>query len=44
MKNAVSRLYGLEHPLMMLIAIALITIGYSKAKRAIEDRLKFKSA
>ncbi|TYP93113.1 hypothetical protein BC792_11414 [Sphingobacterium allocomposti] len=34
MKNSLSRLYFLEHPLMMLIAIVLITIGYSKAKKA----------
>lgn len=33
MKDGISRLYFLEHPLTMLIAIVLITIGYSKAKR-----------
>ncbi|MCY4780223.1 hypothetical protein ORI89_11215 [Sphingobacterium sp. UT-1RO-CII-1] len=33
MKNSLSRLYFLEHPLMMIIAIILITIGYSKAKK-----------
>ncbi|WP_437921738.1 hypothetical protein [Sphingobacterium sp. LRF_L2] len=33
MKNGLSRLYFLEHPLMMLLAIVLITIGYSKAKK-----------
>lgn len=43
MKNSTSRLYGLEHPMMMLIAIILITIGYSKSKKATEDRLKFKN-
>lgn len=37
MSNSLSRLYFLEHPLMMLIAIVLITIGYSKAKKAKED-------
>lgn len=37
MKNSLSRLYFLEHPLMMILAIVLITIGYSKAKRAKED-------
>jgi len=33
MKNSLSRLYFMEHPIMMLIGIALITIGYSKAKK-----------
>lgn len=33
MKDGIARLYFLEHPLMMLIAIILITVGYSKAKR-----------
>lgn len=33
MKDSISRLYFLEHPLMMLVAIILITIGYSRAKR-----------
>src|SRR3546814_7000817 len=33
MKISTSRLYFLEHPLMMLIAIILITVGYSKAKK-----------
>ncbi len=33
MKDSIARLYFLEHPLMMLIAIILITVGYSKAKR-----------
>lgn len=37
MKNGLSRLYFLEHPLMMLIAIVLITIGYSKSKRATDN-------
>lgn len=42
MKIAEQRLYALEHPLMMLIAIVLITIGYAKAKRATVDGQKFK--
>ncbi len=33
MKVASSRFYFLEHPLMMIIAIILITIGYSKSKK-----------
>ena len=38
MKNSLSRLYFLEHPLMMIIAIVLITIGYSKAKKIIDAK------
>lgn len=41
MKNSISRLYILEHPMMMIIAAVLITYGYSKAKRLKEDKAKF---
>lgn len=34
MSNADYRFYGIEHIATMIIAIALITIGYSKSKRA----------
>jgi len=43
MKNAVTRLYVLEHPLTMVIAVVLITVGYSRAKRLTEDKARFKS-
>ncbi len=36
------RLYAVEHPLMMLIGVVLITVGYSKAKRTADDRGRFK--
>lgn len=42
MKNRVSRLYILEHPLMMIIGIVLITIGYSQSKRIKDDMAKYK--
>jgi hypothetical protein len=42
MKESTSRLYMLEHPLMMIIAIVLITIGYSKSKKAATDEGKYK--
>lgn len=42
MKNEMSRLYILEHPLMMIIGLTLITIGYSKAKKSESDRKSFK--
>ncbi len=35
MKISITRLYLVEHPLVMILAVALITIGYSKAKKAI---------
>lgn len=43
MKDAMLRFYGVEHLVGMLIAIALITIGYSRAKRKTEAVAKFKT-
>lgn len=37
MSNSGARFYFLEHPLMMIIGIIVITIGYSKAKKAPAD-------
>lgn len=37
MKNAVTRFYSVEHLTIMLLAIVLITVGYSKAKRKADD-------
>ena len=42
MKDATLRLYLVEHPLIMIIAIALITIGYSKHKKKLTSKPKFK--
>jgi len=42
MKHATTRLIGLEHPLAMITAIVLITIGYSKSKRATDGQAKFR--
>lgn len=42
MKDSTLRLYLVEHPLMMLIAIVLITIGYSKHKKKLTSSPKFK--
>lgn len=41
MKNPIYRFYSVEHISLMLIAIALITVGYSKSKRAATDAKKF---
>ncbi|TYA60107.1 hypothetical protein [Formosa maritima] len=43
MKNSVDRLYLIEHPLVNIIAIALITIGYSKHKKKLLSEAKFKT-
>lgn len=43
MKDSVSRLYMLEHPLMMVLGVILITIGYARAKRQIGHRKGFSS-
>lgn len=42
MKDSTARLLMLEHPLMMMIGIVLITVGYSQAKRITVDNIKFK--
>ena len=42
MKDAALRLTSLEHPLLNLIAIALITIGWSSHKKAAGSEAKFK--
>jgi hypothetical protein len=43
MKNAAVRLTSLEHPLINIIAIVLITIGWSKHKKASTAEGRFKS-
>ena len=43
MKDAGIRLYTVEHPLMMILAIVLITIGFSKHKKQTTDKGKFKT-
>ncbi|MDR2222391.1 MAG: hypothetical protein LBE34_06580 [Flavobacteriaceae bacterium] len=42
MKDSAMRLYALEHPLINIIAIVLITIGWSKHKKAMDSNAKFK--
>ena len=37
------RFFGMEHSLMMVTAVVIITIGSMKAKRAETDRLQFKT-
>ena len=42
MKDGAARLLMLEHPLTMIIAAVLITIGYSKAKRLTDSNARYK--
>lgn len=43
MKNSELRKPLVEHPIMIIIAIALITIGFSKHKKKTTDTAKFKT-
>lgn len=43
MKDSILRKNLIEHPLMILIAIILITIGFSKHKKKLTDKSKFKT-
>ena len=43
MGDKTARLLAVEHPIMMILAIVLITMGWSKHKRKAEDTAKFKT-
>jgi hypothetical protein len=43
MKNATTRYFTVEHWVMMIIAIALITVGYSKSKNIVLPERKHKT-
>ena len=43
MSDAAARLTALEHPLINIVAIVLITIGYSRAKKLESSIAKFRS-
>lgn len=42
MGDATNRLYLIEHPIINILAIVLITIGYSKHKKKLTSSSKFK--
>ncbi|NND88359.1 MAG: hypothetical protein HKM28_03830 [Flavobacteriaceae bacterium] len=42
MKNSLFRLYAVEHPLIMILTVVFITIGYSKHKKKLTSTPKFK--
>ncbi|MGB5509813.1 MAG: hypothetical protein WBM95_13040, partial [Robiginitalea sp.] len=41
--NPAARLLALEHPLINIIAVVLITIGWSRHKKFLEGNKKFRS-
>lgn len=43
MQNSLLRFYTVEHLTIMLISIALVTIGYSRAKKLPTDEEKFRT-
>lgn len=43
MSNSLARLYLVEHPFINIIAVALITIGYSKHKKKLTSKAKLKT-
>ena len=43
MKSDLLRFYGMEHILLMIFAIVLVTIGHGKAKRALDVTKKHKT-
>lgn len=44
MKDKFFRFYWLEHPLLMIIAITLITVGHATAKKNLTAEKKYKKA
>lgn len=42
MSNAMIRFFTVEHVTLTIIAVALINIGYSRAKKSTSDEAKFK--
>lgn len=43
MKNKDLRFYGMEHGIMMLLAVVFVTIGSAKSKRQLNDTAKYKT-
>jgi len=42
MKDSLLRLYAVEHPLIMILTVVFVTVGYSKHKKKLVSRPKFK--
>jgi membrane protein DedA with SNARE-associated domain len=44
MKDPYLRFFQMEHPVSMILAVLLITLGYGTAKKNIDDQAKYKKA
>jgi hypothetical protein len=44
MKNKFYRFFWVEHPIFMILAIVMITLGYGMAKKQVPDLIKYRSA
>jgi len=44
MKDPYLRFFQMEHPVSMILAILLITLGYGMAKKNVDDQIKYKKA
>ena len=44
MKDKFYRFFLVEHPVMMILAIVFITLGYGMSKKAVSDEVKYKKA
>lgn len=44
MKDKFYRFYLVEHPVMMILAIVFITLGYGMSKKGVPDEVKYKKA
>lgn len=44
MKDKAYRFFWLEHPLLMILAIVMITLGYGTAKKPLLDTVKYQKA
>ena len=43
MKNSEARLYAVEHPIIMILVVVFVTIGYSKHKKKLVSAPKFRA-
>ena len=43
MSNATHRFFALEHPVAMIVAVALVSIGSARVKRGTESKARFKT-
>ena len=44
MKDPTLRFFQMEHPVMMILSVVFITLGYGMAKKDVSDDLKYKKA